>query len=138
MNELQAAMGLAVLPYVDDLIQTRKKQVELYNKILDFENLKKIIIRENTDWNYSYYPVIFKSENHLLQVQRALNEEKIFPRRYFYPSLNTLDYVKFEEMEISQDISKSILCLPLYAELRNDEIGFISKIINKTLSLQKS
>ena len=138
MNELQAAMGLAVLPYVEDLIKTRKTQVELYNKILDFENLKKIVIRNNTDWNYSYYPVIFKSENHLLQVQRALNEEKIFPRRYFYPSLNTLDYVKFEEMEISQDISKSILCLPLYAELRNDEIGFISKIINKTLSLQKS
>ena len=135
MNELQAAMGLAVLSYVDDLIQTRKKQVELYNKILDFENFKKIIIRENTDWNYRYYPVIFKSESRLLRVQRALNEEKIFPRRYFYPSLNTLDYVKFEEMEISQDISKSILCLPLYAELRNDEIGCISKIINKTLSL---
>lgn len=135
MSELQAAMGLAVLPYVEGLIQIRKKQVKLYDEYLNFENLRRISIREDTNWNYSYYPVIFKTEHQLLVVQRALNDKKIFPRRYFYPSLNTLDYVKFTEMKIAQDISQRILCLPLYAELHNDEIDLISKIINKVLSL---
>jgi dTDP-4-amino-4,6-dideoxygalactose transaminase len=133
MSELQAGMGLAVLPYVEILIHTRKKQVKLYDGYLNFENLRRIVIREDTDWNYSYYPIIFKSEGQLLKVQKALHDEKIFPRRYFYPSLNTLDYVEFKEMKISQDIAARILCLPLYAELQDQEIDLISKIINKVL-----
>ncbi|MBZ9729094.1 DegT/DnrJ/EryC1/StrS family aminotransferase [Salegentibacter sp. JZCK2] len=134
MSELQAGMGLAVLPYVKGLIQTRKQQVKLYDETLNFKNLRRIVIREDTDWNYSYYPIIFKSEDKLLKVQKALNDKKIFPRRYFYPSLNTLDYIEFKEMKISQDISERILCLPLYAELQDQEIDLISKIINKVLS----
>ncbi|WP_289021467.1 DegT/DnrJ/EryC1/StrS family aminotransferase [uncultured Salegentibacter sp.] len=134
MSELQAAMGLTVLPYMASLIENRKKQVKLYDEYLIFENLRKIKIRENTEWNYSYYPVIFKKKKQLLKVQKALNDKQIFPRRYFYPSLNTLDYVTFSEMEIAQNISENILCLPLYAELRKADIALISKIINNNLS----
>jgi dTDP-4-amino-4,6-dideoxygalactose transaminase len=101
---------------------------------LNFKNLRRITIRKNTSWNYSYYPVIFNNENQLIEVQKALNEKKIFPRRYFYPSLNTLDYVEFQEMKISQQVSKTILCLPLYAELQDSDLELISNIINKVLS----
>jgi len=134
MNELQAAMGIAVLPYLEYLINTRRHQVKCYDEYLNFKNLRRITIRKNTSWNYSYYPVIFNNENQLLEVQKALNEKKIFPRRYFYPSLNTLDYVEFQEMKISQQVSKTILCLPLYAELQDSDLELISNIINKVLS----
>lgn len=130
MSELQAAMGLAVLPYVDELLITRKKIVELYNEQLDFKIVKAIKIRKHTDWNYSYYPVILKDEKILLGVQKALNEEQIFPRRYFYPSLNTLGYVAPSKMKISEEISKRILCLPIYKGLKIKEINIITQIIN--------
>ena len=63
-------------------------------------------MREGTDWNYSYYPVIFENEDILLKAERALKKNNIYPRRYFYPSLNTLNYVEYLEMKNSESISK--------------------------------
>jgi len=134
MSELQAGMGLAVLPYIQEIIESRKEVVKGYDKNLNFEKLKKLVIREDTEWNYSYYPIIFENEKQLLKVQKALNKEQIFPRRYFYPSLNTLEYVEFAEMKNSEDISKRIMCLPIYKELRVSEIDMISEVIDKELS----
>lgn len=131
MSELQSAMGLAVLPYVKDLIQSRKEIAELYDHFLNFKDLRRIVIRDNTEWNYSYYPVLFESEKQLLITQKALNREDIFPRRYFYPSLNTLNYVGSAEMKISEDISKRILCLPIYKGLHKQDVEIISLIVNK-------
>ena len=74
-------------------------------------------------------PVIFKSENELLLVQKALNKNHIFPRRYFYPSLNTIEYVNGAEMPISESISKRILCLPLYYDLTNENVNHICELI---------
>ena len=131
MSELQAGMGLAVLPYLNNNIQKRRKLVDFYNTALNFKNFRTIIIREETDWNYSYYPVIFKNESILLNVQEALEKVDIYPRRYFYTSLNTLNYVEYSKMKNSEAISNSILCLPLYAELDENQVMRISDIVNK-------
>ncbi|WP_457618001.1 DegT/DnrJ/EryC1/StrS family aminotransferase [Lutibacter sp.] len=133
MSELQAAMGLAVLPYMEEIISSRKQVVSYYDTHLDFSNLKKIKIRKNTQWNYSYYPVIFDSEKTLLNVEKALNTAGIFPRRYFYPSLNTLPFLKGKKMSISEKISKTILCLPLYADLELFNIHNIVTLINNEI-----
>ena len=114
MSELQAAMGLAVLPHVKQLIASRKRIVEKYNNSLIFNEIRTIKFRKDTERNYSYYPIVFRDEESLLRVQQVLNDNDIFPRRYFYPSLNTLKYVEYKEMEISEGIAKTILCLPLY------------------------
>ena len=47
------------------------------------------------------------------RVEKALNDQNIFPRRYFYPSLNTIIYVKSVSVTISENISSRICCLPL-------------------------
>jgi dTDP-4-amino-4,6-dideoxygalactose transaminase len=130
ISELQAAMGLAVLPYMEAILVDRKKSVNFYNTNLDLSKLKKIKIRENTEWNYSYYPVIFDSEHRLLEVQKRLNEKEIFPRRYFYPSLNTIPYVNGDTMPISESIASRILCLPLYVGLTQLELELICSLIN--------
>lgn len=131
ISELQAAMGLSVLPYMDAIVKSRKASVDFYNQNLNFENIKTLKLRENTIWNYSYYAVIFENEATLLQVQDALNAAQIFPRRYFYPSLNTIEYTKGAKMPISESIAERILCLPLYVGLAETELKKISKIINE-------
>ena len=127
MSELQAAMGLAVLPYMETILAERKKVVDYYHQHLDFSKLKTLKIRENTQWNYSYYPVIFESEAQLLRGEKALNDHQIYPRRYFYPSLNTIEYIKGQSMPISESIAERILCLPLYSGL---EVLELQKICN--------
>jgi len=132
ISELQSAMGLAVFPYIDHIITERKKVTDFYNSNLNFKNIKALKIRENTDWNYSYYSIIFDSEDTLLNVLEELQKENIIPRRYFYPSLNTIDYTKGEKMPISESIASRIVCLPLYVGLSENELEKITHIINKT------
>ncbi len=133
ISELQAAMGLAVLPYMETILTGRKQVVDFYNQNLDFSILQPLAIRVNTQWNYSYYPIIFQDETTLLKVQEALNQQDIFPRRYFYPSLNKIDYIKGIFMPISESIASRILCLPLYHGVLEKEILEIVKIIKKSI-----
>ncbi|WP_417860771.1 DegT/DnrJ/EryC1/StrS family aminotransferase [Winogradskyella sediminis] len=133
MSELQAAMGLAVFPHIDEIFENRKKVVNHYQKLLSNNNLKQLKIRAGTEWNYHYFPVIFETEKQLLKVMQALNDKQIFPRRYFYPSLNTLNYVNQCRLPISENISKKILCLPNYFDLHKRDIELIVSIIKKVL-----
>ena len=134
MNEFEAAMGLCVLDDIEDIKESRKEVYEIYQKeldgIVDFQKQNK-----NSTQNYSYFPVVFKNKSELLRVQKALNEKDINPRRYFYPSLDTLDYIEpKQECKISRDISKKILCLPIYPELEKDIQDEIIKTIRGTIS----
>lgn len=133
ISELQSAMGLAIFPYMDFIIDERKKVVDFYNANLNLSLTKTIKLRENTHWNYSYYPLLFDCEATLIRIQKALNKENIFPRRYFYPSLNTIEYLKAEKMPIAEAIASSIMCLPLYVGLTTTELNQICTIINNEL-----
>ena len=130
ISELQAAMGLSVFPYMSQIVQERKQIVDYYNQNLNQNEIQSLKIRENTEWNYSYYPILFKDETTLLKVQKALNDCDIFPRRYFYPSLNTIEYIKGSKMPISESVSSRVLCLPLYVGLSQDYLTQIVSIIN--------
>jgi len=131
MSELHAALGLAVLPYVSQLIEERGGIVRCYNKELQDLNLSTLTIREGTIWNSSYYPIILRDENKLLKLMDVLIKHKINTRRYFYPSLNTLSYVNQMEMPISDDISKRVLCLPIYNGLLISKVKEITTIIKE-------
>lgn len=133
MSELQAALGLAVLPCMKEIIDERKKVVDFYNINLNFSKIRGLKLREITQWNYSYYPVIFENEAQLLKVQKALNENQIYPRRYFYPSLNTVEYIKWQSMPVSEIIAARILCLPLYVGLSTEDLNRIVSIVNSNV-----
>lgn len=131
-SEFHAAMGLANLKYIDDLIEKRKYISDCYHSQLD----RVITLPENPaglDYNYAYLPVLFQDEMELLNVFEALNKEDIFPRRYFYPSLNTLPYVESASCPISENISSKIACLPLYADLQEADVSKICKIIKEQI-----
>lgn len=129
MSELQAALGLAVFNYIDVIFEGRKAVVDLYNQFFESSSIQRLKIRENTDWNFHYYPVIFDTEEKLLLAKKQLNDKQIFPRRYFYPSLNTLPYLEYSHCEISESISKRVLCLPLYVGLEKEIVEQIAEIV---------
>jgi dTDP-4-amino-4,6-dideoxygalactose transaminase len=133
MNEFEAAMGLCVLDDIEMIKQKRKEILATYkNQLQGLVHFQEQ--NENATENYSYFPVVFKSEEQLLKVQKALHVEQIFPRRYFYPSLDTLTYIEpKQECKISRDISTRILCLPIYAELDKEVQEKIISIIKESL-----
>jgi dTDP-4-amino-4,6-dideoxygalactose transaminase len=130
MSELQAAMGLAVFPYMPEILEGRSRVVSWYDEFLKLESLEQIKIRKETNWNSAYYPVLFESENHLLEIEKSLHDIEVFPRRYFYPSLTNLPYVPPSSCEIASSVSSRILCLPLFYGLSEHEVKRIASIIN--------
>lgn len=128
MSELQAAMGLAVFNHLDEIFAGRKRLVNKYQELLKNSKFQQLKLREDTDWNYHYFPVIFETEAALLLAKEKLNDADIFPRRYFYPSLHNLKYLdESADCPVSESISKRILCLPLYVDL---SLKQVQKIVN--------
>ena len=128
-SELHAAMGLCVLPKIEEIIESRKKASLLYDSLLH-----KSVVTMNAflglEYNYSYYPVVFSNEQTLLNVLAALKQKEIYGRRYFYPSLNELPFIPFQPCAVSEDISRRVLCLPLFYGITEIEIEKISELIN--------
>ena len=131
LTEVHAALGLSNLKYYDEVLSKRKENYLYYKKILNNKSMKFQQLRYG-ETNYSYFPVVFKSEKILLKVLDHLSFLKIFPRRYFYPSINKFsNVIEYVEMPISENIAKRILCLPLYNSIKKSEIKYISDQINK-------
>ncbi len=133
MNELQAAMGLAVYKRLDEIFYKRENIVKTYLELLNDLPIKFIKLRSDTIWNYHYFPIIFETEKQLIKVKEVLNENGINPRRYFFPSLNTLDYVEGQRMPISEKVASTILCLPIYVGLEQENLKLITTLIRKAL-----
>jgi dTDP-4-amino-4,6-dideoxygalactose transaminase len=132
MSELSAAMGLAVLPYLDEIIAERKEIADFYFSNLS-TTVQTIDLRDGTNWNYSYFPVVFESEEQLLNVIQKLSKQDINPRRYFYPSLNTLTFVNRCSCPISESLAARILCLPLFVGLDKKIQSQIVDTINNSI-----
>lgn len=132
MNEMQAAMGLAGLNYISENHIKRKNLCEAYSNALK-PVIQYQIWTDGASNNYSYMPVIFESESQLLLVKENLKKLGIYIRRYFYPSLSTLDFLGDDSSSChnADDISRRVACLPLYVDLTVEDVKFISKEINK-------
>src|SRR5690606_21389377 len=129
-SELHAAMGLVNLNYINDIHQKRKELTEYYDKKL--KNLKAVkpLWHKDANLNYAYYPIVFESEELLLKIKTRLDNDEIFTRRYFYPSLaSALPYLEPKYLPITDNISKRILCLPLYYDLTLEEVDLTCRLM---------
>ena len=133
MNEFQAAMGLAVLEDIGFIMDRRKEISDRYtDELAAYFTLQKIDSLDETKLNYSYYPIILESHIEMLNLREYLNEHKVYPRRYFYPSLNNLPYLSsIQKMPHSEDISSRILCLPIYPDLSDLEQTEIINLLHR-------
>ena len=133
VSEFNAAMGLANFPFISEIISKRKQLSQRYDELL-LNYVKRPKTQEYVDYNYGYFPVLFKNNLELLKVFDNLKKHGIYARRYFFPSLNTLKYLPSKQScEVSEDICSRIACLPLYYSLTLNDVENVSKVIIETL-----
>ncbi|PAF51520.1 DegT/DnrJ/EryC1/StrS family aminotransferase [Helicobacter sp. 13S00477-4] len=132
-SEFHAAMGLCILEEMDFILQERQRIWDYYySNLKDHFSFQKQ--NQNSNNNHHYFPILFENETILLKTLHALNNQNIFPRRYFYPSLDTLPFLKNNECPISRDIANRILCLPIYIGLDKNTQDKIIKELKSNLS----
>lgn len=136
-SEFHAAMGLCVFNHFPEIVSQRNAVIDQYVATLDWSRLSRPLVRDATDiqYNAAYFPILFESENVLLRTVEALKQQQIVPRRYFFPSLNTLPYLPYQPCPVSESFARRVLCLPLYYDLSLEDVRRISQIVNLTLSI---
>ena len=133
MTEVHAAVGIANLRYLDQALADRKAKYARYKEILG-QNPDIRFQKITSDCNCSYFPAIFKDEATALKVIESLSAVQVFPRRYFYPSVNTFTkLVPYVPMPVSEDIAARILCLPLHIGMSMEDVEFIAETTLKAL-----
>lgn len=129
-SEMHAAMGLCNLPRVNDLIESRRSAAALYDQLLSVLSLQKPVRPDKLDYNYSYYPCVFRNEEEVQRVIAQLAEVSVVPRRYFYPALNSISHTKGKKMPVAESVATRVLCLPLYAEMETHDIELICESVS--------
>jgi dTDP-4-amino-4,6-dideoxygalactose transaminase len=130
MSELQAAMGLSTLPNVAREIRRRTKLMSRYQSALSGVNLRFL-----PSPNHGYIPVILPSAEQVGLIVDALGAQGIFPRRYFYPSLDSLEFLgsNASSLPASRDLAGRVLCLPSGRDVTRGAVASITACIRKTL-----
>ncbi|PTT13226.1 aminotransferase DegT [Flavobacterium sp. HMWF030] len=129
-SEFHAAMGLTNLKYIEDIHEKRKILSDRYDeKLKNYKAIKPSWNKHSTK-NYAYYPVVVENEALLQKCIETLKANEIFVRRYFYPSLsNVLPYLEPVSMEITENISARVMCLPLFTDLTVEEVDLICRML---------
>ena len=139
MNEVQAAMGLLQLKYIDQSIEKRKRISEIYSNGL--RGLKGISIPDEMPYVkhcYSYFPILINTELYGINrndLYEKLKSRNVFGRRYFYPLISqfptyrTLESALPGRMPIAEKTAQEVICLPIYPALKEQEVKFITNIL---------
>jgi len=128
--ELSAALGLAVLDSASAIFNARKKVHQCYKQHLDLNMCTMPVWDEAAERNYAYFPVVFKTESQREAIGTKLQNHGIYPRRYFYPSLNSLAFLNPCHCPVSDSVASRVLCLPMYAGLTIASVRKICSIVN--------
>jgi dTDP-4-amino-4,6-dideoxygalactose transaminase len=135
MHEISACIGLANLDMMDKSQEHRKNLQKFYKfRLSEYElEFQKI---DPASYNYSYFPIIFKSESIVLEIMSELEKVGIIARRYFYPSISEYSIFDAKSCPISEDISRRIICLPCHDRVTVHDVENISTIIKDLLRLK--
>ncbi|MDF0718777.1 DegT/DnrJ/EryC1/StrS family aminotransferase [Kaistella sp. PBT33-4] len=129
-SEFHAAMGLANLRYIEQISRKRKELTARYDDRLRNLKARRPVWHTASENNHAYYPLVFDSEELMLQTLELLKGHEIFTRRYFYPSLATsLPYLETQDFVVTDSVSRRVLCLPLYYDLTVEEVDLICRLI---------
>lgn len=142
MNEFCAAMGICNLRHLDEEISKRKKVATRYmDNLSTAPGVRLCISSSSIEANYAYMPIVFESAHAAVrnEVHRALCDEGIAARKYFYPLAS--DYFcyrgRFDSSKtpVAQYISDRVLTLPMYADLAMADIDRICSIVINTVRM---
>ncbi|MHB0819802.1 DegT/DnrJ/EryC1/StrS family aminotransferase [Stutzerimonas stutzeri] len=140
MSEINAAFGLLQLQYIDDALARRKEIDALYRqRLADVSGLHCVELHGQNFSNHAYFPILVSEAFGLSrdQLYECLRAHSIMVRRYFYPLIS--DFPMYRglpsaapaSLPVAKAISHSVLCLPIYPDLADDEIETICALIRK-------
>lgn len=139
MNEIQAALGLLQLKYIEKTLYNRKKIVEYYRELLnDIPGINFIIEPEGVEYNFSYFPILINEKVYGIsrdELYEFLGNHAYHGRRYFYPLISQFPTYRGlpssnpANLEVAEKITREVICLPLFPDLKMNNVREICNLI---------
>jgi len=139
MTNIQAAIGLAQLEKINELIEMRRKNAHLYNKIL--KDVPGITLPPEKEWAknvYWMYSILIGNDFGISRddLAKKLKEQGIETRNFFIPVhqqpvFREMGLFKNERYPVSEDISLRGLYLPSSSGLTEEQIQTVCQTIKK-------
>ena len=133
MTNLQAALGVAQLERIDELLNKRVSIFKRYYKNLsNVENFQ--LNRTNEFLDVSFWSICLEIKNYDIikrdNLIKNLREYNIDSRPYFYP-ISDMPMYKTVNTKITHEIYQKGIYLPIFFDLKDEEIDYICEIIIK-------
>lgn len=138
MSEINAAMGLLQIKYVDNLLLDRLKIAEIYrSELAKISGIRFLGINDNIQWNGAYFPIFVGPEFGCNRdgLYESLKSVGIYGRRYFYPLISEMSMYRGLSSANSHNLPNAecaadeVLCLPIYPGLTEGEVMRICRCI---------
>ncbi len=126
MSEINAALGLLQLNYIDAAMQRRREIDAVYRERLrGVAGLNCLSDRGVSPHNHSYFPVLVDAEFPISRdaLYDRFKTQNVYARRYFHPLISEFPmYRNFASSDranlpVASQASRQVLCLPIYPEL---------------------
>ena len=133
ITNFQAAMGLAQIKNKNKIFSKRKKIYNIYNEMLDKNKFK--LQKIYSEVNYIPWTLaLYCKKNNRININKIINDLKkkgIETRNGFY-SANRLPIYKINKSKINNSdfLSRNIICLPIFYDLKINEIKRICNYLN--------
>ena len=138
LSELHCAMGLAQTPFINKILKSRNVIYDLYkSQLKNVEGLRFQLLPKGLKSNYSYCPIVIEDEFPINrdELYDFLELHNVSCKKYFWPAISELySSIKFKKFKIMEcknsiELSKKILCLPIYPDLKLESVNRICNII---------
>jgi dTDP-4-amino-4,6-dideoxygalactose transaminase len=138
MSELHAAMGLALLPTIDAVLDQRRRIATHLRTLLSRSSSVSLQhLNPHAEVNHSYSPIVFASGEQMRRANDALIDAGFVPRRYFAPPLNRLSFIgDSTPMPVAEDLSERVLCLPIDAATSFEDVDKMVRIVAPECSVR--
>jgi dTDP-4-amino-4,6-dideoxygalactose transaminase len=147
MDEIRSALGLLNLKYVGSTIEKRGKIALMYRELLkDIPGIRFMDIIPNVKFHYSYFPVFVDKDKYGMdrdELYETLKTQNIYGRRYFYPLISNfspykdLESASPDNLPVATKLADTVICLPIYDGLSEDDVNNITTIIIKNAKTRK-
>lgn len=133
INELQSAVGLIQLKYIDKKIREREARYKEYIKYID-NTIGVVVPRlpKDVDYNFAYFPVYIKGGTDVREeILKKLKLKNIFCRKYWSPLISEQKHYK----KISTDfpnasiLANEVISLPMGDNVNEDVVKVVCDCI---------
>lgn len=132
MSELHAALGTLTLPTIEQVLAHRDTQVATYKRLLaDVPEVTFQRVRTGDRSTYKDLAVLFDTNEAREAARHALAERSVQTKTYFRPCHRMTAFFPWADqpLPVTDDVYARILCLPLFATLRDDQIDMICGVV---------